>query len=91
MPQQRKPNPKSQKEISNNQVDPYIFPETGESYGNPNEPSNFQQFTPTEQNGIDFNRSEKLSFKGDSTKPFTIGIQDIDESIFYYFENIIKS
>jgi hypothetical protein len=90
MPQQRKPNPKSQREISNNQVDPYIFPETGESYGNPNEPSNFQQFTPTEQNGVGFNRSEKLSFKGDSTKPFTIGIQDIDESIFYYFENIIK-
>ena len=52
MPQQRKPNPKSQKEISNNQVDPYIFPETGESYGIPNEPSNFQQFTPTEQNGV---------------------------------------
>ena len=90
MPQYRKPNPKSQQEIANSQVNPYVFPETGESYGNPNEPSNFQQFTPDEQNGVGFNRSEKLSFTGDSTKPFTIGIQDIDESIFYYFENIIK-
>lgn len=90
MPQYRKPVPKSQKEISNNQVDPYVNPETGETLGNPNIPSDFRQFTPDQQNGVDFNRSEKLSFKDDTTKPFTIGIQDIDESIAYYFENVIK-
>ena len=28
------------------------------------------------------NRGEHLSVKGDTTKPFSIGIQDIDESIF---------
>ena len=90
MPSQRKPNPKSQKEISNNLVNPYTNPDTGETLGNPNQKTNFQQFSPTEQNGIDFNRSEKLSFKNDSTKPFSIGIQDIDEAIFYYFENVIR-
>ena len=90
MPSQRKPNPKSQKEISNNLVNPYVNPDTGETLGNPNTQTNFQQFSPTEQNGIDFNRSEKLSFKKDSTKPFSIGIQDIDEAIFYYFENVIR-
>ena len=68
MPSQRKPNPKSQKEISNNLVNPYVNPDTGETLGNPNTQTNFQQFSPTEQNGIDFNRSEKLSFKKDSTK-----------------------
>jgi hypothetical protein len=60
------------------------------SYGNPNIPSEFDQFTPTNQSGINFNRSEKLSFKGDTSKPFTIGLQDIDESIMFYFQNVIR-
>ena len=90
MPAARKPIPKSQKQISNDQVEPYIFPETGESLGNPNIPSNFNQFTPTNQSGIDFNRSLQMSFKGDSVKPFTIGLQDIDESIMFYFQNVIR-
>jgi len=90
MPAARKPNPKSQKQISNDQVEPYIFPETNESLGNPNIPSNFNQFTPVNQSGIDFNRSLQMSFKGDSVKPFTIGLQDIDESIMFYFQNVIR-
>jgi hypothetical protein len=90
MPSTRKPNPKSQKQISNEQVDPYIFPETGESLGNPNIPSEFNQFTANNQSGIDFNRSEQMSFKGDTSKPFTVGLQDIDESIMYYFTNVIR-
>ena len=90
MPSARKPNPKSQKQISNGLVDPYVFPETSGSLGNPNIPSEFNQFTDTKQSGIDFNRSEQMSFKGDTTKPFTIGLQDIDESIMYYFQNVIR-
>jgi hypothetical protein len=90
MPSARKPHPKSQLQISNDQVDPYVFPESGESLGNPNIPTNFNQFTSNDQSGIDFNRSEQMSFKGDTTKPFTIGIQDIDESVLYYVENVIK-
>ena len=90
MPSVRKPKPKSQLEIQNDQIHPYVFPETGESYGNPNIPSEFNQFTSTQQNGVDFNRSEKLSFTDDTSKPFTVGLQDIDESIMYYFQNVIK-
>jgi hypothetical protein len=90
MPRTRKPNPKSQKQISNEQIEPYVFPESGESYGNPNIPSNFDQFTANEQNGVGFNRSNQLSFKGDTAKPFTLGFEDIDESIMYYFENVIR-
>ena len=90
MPSARKPNPKSQLEIQNSQIEPYVFPETGESYGNPNTPSQFNQFTPTNQSGVDFNRSEQMSFKNDTTKPFTVGLQDIDESIMYYFQNVIR-
>jgi len=90
MPRGRKPNPKSQKEISNSLVDPYVFPESGESLGNPNIPSNFDQFTSGDQSGIDFNRSEQMSFKDDTTKQFTVGLTDIDESIMYYFQNVIR-
>jgi hypothetical protein len=90
MPSTRKPQPKSQKEISNSLVDPYVSPETGQTLGNPNTQTEFNQFTDTNQNGIDFNRSEKMSFKNDTTKPFTVGLQDIDESIMYYFQNVIR-
>jgi hypothetical protein len=90
MPSVRKPNPKSQQEISNNQVDPYVFPETGDSLGNPNIPSDFRQFTPNQQSGIEFNRSEQMSFKGDTVKPFVVGLQDIDEAIMFYFQNVIR-
>ena len=90
MPSKRKPNPKSQRQISNDLINPYVNPENGETRGNPNIPSNFDQFTANEQNGVGFNRSNQLSFKGDTTKPFTLGFEDIDESIMYYFENVIR-
>ena len=90
MPSIRKPQPKSQKEISNGLVDPYVSPETGQSLGNPNTQTEFNQFSANDQNGVDFNRSLQMSFKDDTSKPFTLGLQDIDESIMYYFQNVIK-
>tara|TARA_R110000822_G_scaffold19265_1_gene62998 strand:+ start:431 stop:1366 length:936 start_codon:yes stop_codon:yes gene_type:complete len=36
------------------------------------------------------NRGTQISWRGDSTKPFTVGIQDIDEAIMYYFQNVIR-
>jgi len=68
----RKPVPKSQKEISNGFVDPY-----DQNLGNPN---NFGSK----------NRGHEQSFRNDTVKPFALGIQDIDESIMYYFKNVIK-
>jgi hypothetical protein len=90
MPKARKPNPKSQRQISNEQIEPYVFPESGETLGNPNSPSSFDQFTANEQNGVGFNRSNQLSFKGDTTKPFSLGFEDIDEAIHYYFTQVIR-
>ena len=81
MEQIRKPIPKTQKELANDQIDP-----ASARYGNPNIPLPSNE----NQTGIPFNRSEKLSWKGDTTKPFSIGIQDIDEAVFYYFNNVIK-
>jgi hypothetical protein len=36
------------------------------------------------------NRGNQVSFRDDTTKPFTLGIQDIDEAVMYYLENVIK-
>jgi hypothetical protein len=74
----------------NDQINPYVNPETGETRGNPNEPQDFRQFTPDTQRGVDFNRSEELSSKNDTYKQFSVNIQDVDEAILYYFENVIK-
>lgn len=35
-------------------------------------------------------RGEHRSFKGDDVKPFSIGLKDIDETIVYYFDNVIR-
>ena len=75
MAQVRKPIPKTQKQLSKEQHVP-----TYSQAGNPND------FNPTPTN----NRALNTTFKGDTTKPFSVGIQDIDEAIFYYFENVIQ-
>src|SRR6056300_295276 len=83
--QGRKPVPKSQKEISvglQTAYDPTV--------GNPNDPDQYSQHPDINQAGIPFNRSEKLSQKGDTYKQFSVGLEDIDESLFYYFNNVIK-
>jgi len=66
--------PKSQKGISKGLHQPY-----SKEAGNPN--NSAYQTT---------NRSNQISFKGDSIKPFTVGLYDIDETIIYYFNNVIK-
>ena len=71
----RKPIPKTQKELSKKLTGPAY----DQQVGNPN-------------NAVPetFNRGNQISYKGDGVKPLSIGIQDIDESIMYYFKNIIK-
>ena len=75
MSQVRKPIPKTQKQIGIEQNVP-TYPQ----YGDPN------SFNPNPT----VNRASQTSFKGDTVKPFSVGIQDIDEAIFYYFENVIQ-
>jgi len=76
----RKPIPKTQRELSVERQEPYIPPAGAPGFsptGNPND-SNQP------------NRGLQTSFKGDTVKPMSIGIQDIDEAIMYYFQNIIR-
>ena len=81
----RKPIPKTQKEISKGLQTP-----SSVEYGNPNDANEKNQYSPVNQANLPFNRSEQMSFKGDDIKPFSIGIKDIDESIMYYFNNVIR-
>ena len=76
MAQTRKPIPKSQKELSNE-----LSGADTSLLGNPNL---------ADPNFYGPNRSLQNSFEGDTVKPFTIGIQDLDEAIMYYFQNVIR-
>ena len=77
----RKPIPKTQRQLSVEQQKAFDT-----ERGNPN-----ARINPNEsETGINFNRSTKLSFKNDDTKPFSIGLQDLDEAVFYYFKNVIQ-
>ena len=76
MPQARKPIPKTQQELSNT-----LSGASTSLLGDPNL-ANPNFYGP--------NRSLQNSFEGDTVKPFTVGLQDIDEAIMYYFQNVIR-
>ncbi len=74
------PTPKTQREILNSQIEPYNPPAGSPGFsetGNPNDAGTL-------------NRADQVSFRDDTTKPFTLGIKDIDEAIAYYMEEVIK-
>lgn len=73
--QGRKPIPKTQREISVGLHTP-----TDTTMGNPN----YSYESPEK------NRALQTSFDGDTTKQFSVGIQDIDEAVLFYFQNVIK-
>ena len=74
----RTPIPKTQRELSVSQQVPLNENGPGfQSVGNPN-------------NSTQLNRGEQVSFNGDTYKPFSVGIQDINEAVYYYFTNVIR-
>jgi hypothetical protein len=74
-----KPIPPRQQEISKKMQEPYKDGEGRFNQGNPNDSRTSNS-----------DRGNQISFKGDDTKLFSLGIKDIDEAIFYYIKNIIK-
>jgi hypothetical protein len=70
-----KPLPKSQQQLSQDSIKTYGV----EAYSGSKQPIN------------DLKKRElQRSVKDDNVKQFTLGLRDIDESIFYYFNNVIK-
>ena len=72
-PQKRviKNRPKTEAEILNSQIDPYI--------DNTSKPS-IQ----------DYKRGDDNSLRGEEIKHISVGLEDIDSAILYYFEQVIK-
>tara|TARA_R110000822_G_scaffold46909_3_gene124749 strand:+ start:2730 stop:3587 length:858 start_codon:yes stop_codon:yes gene_type:complete len=70
-----KPLPKSQQQLSQDSIKTYGV----EAYSGSKQP-------------VQDNKKRELqrSVKDDNVKRFTLGLRDIDESIFYYFNNVIK-
>jgi hypothetical protein len=75
----KKPTPKTQRQLNLSFQEPYVNPDTGKSFGNPN-----PETLPTEKRG------NQQSFRDDNTKPFSLGLKDLDEALLYYMSNIIK-
>ena len=67
----RKPVPKSQVELSQETIQPYL------SQGKSLVPANKK-------------RENQRTVKEDDVKQFQVGLKDVDESIFYYFNNVIR-
>ncbi len=76
MAQSRKPIPKTQQELSND-----LSGANDSLLGNPNLAN---------PNFAGPNRSLQNSWEGDTVKPFTVGIQHLDEAVMYYFQNVIR-
>lgn len=70
MTQRRKPIPKSQAEISQNNITPHDA-KHGKAI-------------------VNKNRAYNRSVKGDTVKQFSVGLKDVDETIVYYYNNVIK-
>ena len=78
MAKQRKVTPKTQREISESLQEPLTPGGPGFApTGNPND-SNKP------------NRALQTSFKDDTIKPFSVGLEDLDWAVMYYFQNVIR-
>lgn len=71
----KKPIPKSQRQLSQDTITPYRV----ENYR-----SDKTEINPKG------NRGEQRAVKNDKVKPLTIGLRDIDETIVYYFNHVIR-
>lgn len=71
MAKSRKPIPKSQVEISQETIEPYV--------------NNGKAPVPSSKK-----RENQRTRKNDEVKQFSVGLKDVDEAIFYYFNNVIR-
>ena len=72
-----KPIPKSQEELSIKVAIPYKNPDTG------------VEVNPGPRVNTAKDRANQRSLKDDNVEPLKVGIKDIDEALFYYFNNVL--
>ena len=82
-----KPRPIKKREFLSTLSEPYVQPEKEiQPYSNPTTPISLD----AQPGQPEFIRAEQTSLKGDDTKTINIGLEDHDNAILYYLENVIK-
>lgn len=83
-----KPRPYTRREFMAKMPEPYVNPDTKvEVVGNPND----VESTVLKPGQPEFNRATQVSLKDDTkNKSFSIGLEDIDNAMVFYLENVIK-
>jgi hypothetical protein len=70
-----KPIPKNQSEVTQQVINPPYLANLGK---------------PVSETVFDHNRGTDYSMRGDTVKDISVGLEDIDNAIMYYFNNVIK-
>jgi hypothetical protein len=82
-----KPRPLNKREFLTTLSEPYVEPEREiQPYSNPNSTYSID----AQPGQPEFNRAFEVSLKDDDTKLINIGLEDHDDAILYYLENVIK-
>jgi hypothetical protein len=82
-----KPRPLNKREFLTTLSEPYVQPEREiQPYSNPNSIYSID----AQPGQPEFNRAFEVSLKDDDTKLINVGLEDHDDAILYYLENVIK-
>ena len=84
---EHKPRPLKKREFLTTLSEPYVQPEKEiQPYSNPNSTYSID----AQPGQPEFNRANEISLREDENKTINIGLEDHDNAILYYLENIIK-
>jgi hypothetical protein len=82
-----KPRPLNKREFLTTLSEPYVEPEREiQPYSNPNSTYSID----AQPGQPEFNRALEVSLKDDDTKLINVGLEDHDDAILYYLENVIR-
>jgi hypothetical protein len=82
-----KPRPLNKREFLTSLSEPYVQPEVEiQPYSNPNSTYSID----AQPGQPEFNRALEVSLKNDDNQLINIGLEDHDDAILYYLENVIK-
>jgi len=82
-----KPRPLNKREFLTSLSEPYVQPEKEiQPYSNPNSTYSID----VQPGQPEFNRALEVSLRDDDTKLINIGLEDHDDAILYYLQNVIK-
>ena len=82
-----KPRPLNKREFLTSLSEPYVEPEREiQPYSNPNSTYSID----AQPGQPEFNRALEVSLKDDDTQLINVGLEDHDDAILYYLENVIR-